>query len=291
MDRLKAGFDFIMSSYKRVAALLIIGGLLLAIPVTMSVVGNQQDIRQQASEVAGTSCTTDADCDEGFLCMGGGGDASDGGSTCVASEADPIPPRPPLDTTGVTISAPTVTANGSTKYQVSITTDTSIDGNTVTRQYFAINLQGSHAGQHRGLVSWSSGGFGTWQGSFKSGTTPLRCFTLGPVQNTTAAGEAAIYSGYGSEYINLMGCYTQVTGTTRIAKFDIQFNPNYTSPLTGNVLSGYSESSTGSISDWKEFSAFNVAASADRITSTPTPTCTPRPACSLPGANPICGGR
>ncbi len=51
MERIRSGFDFIFSSYKRAAAVLFIFALLLAIPVTISFIGQQQDIRQRASEV------------------------------------------------------------------------------------------------------------------------------------------------------------------------------------------------------------------------------------------------
>src|SRR3989344_1887005 len=49
MENLKAGFEFIFSSYKRTAAILFIGALTLAIPITITLVGQQQDIRQRAS--------------------------------------------------------------------------------------------------------------------------------------------------------------------------------------------------------------------------------------------------
>ena len=49
MENLKSGFEFIFSSYRRTAAILFVAALALAIPITVSLVGQQQDIRQRAS--------------------------------------------------------------------------------------------------------------------------------------------------------------------------------------------------------------------------------------------------
>ena len=51
MEKLRAGWDFIFSSYKRTAAVLFVGALLLAIPVTLSFLQQNQDIRQRAAEI------------------------------------------------------------------------------------------------------------------------------------------------------------------------------------------------------------------------------------------------
>jgi hypothetical protein len=57
MDKLKAGFDFIASSYKKTAAVLFIGAIVLSIPFTLSLLGQQQDIRQRAEGQTATSTT------------------------------------------------------------------------------------------------------------------------------------------------------------------------------------------------------------------------------------------
>ncbi|MBI4091899.1 MAG: hypothetical protein HY427_01695 [Candidatus Levybacteria bacterium] len=49
MENLKSGFEFIFASYKRTAAILFIGALVLAIPITVTLVKQQQDIRQRAA--------------------------------------------------------------------------------------------------------------------------------------------------------------------------------------------------------------------------------------------------
>src|SRR3989344_3297418 len=51
MEKLIAGFEFIFSSYKRAAAIFFIAALTLAIPVTLSLLGEQRDIRQRAAQV------------------------------------------------------------------------------------------------------------------------------------------------------------------------------------------------------------------------------------------------
>lgn len=69
MEKLKSGFEFIFSSYKRTAAILFIAALTLAIPITVSLLGQQQDIRQRAEEV---TCQNDTECPIDDLCKEGG---------------------------------------------------------------------------------------------------------------------------------------------------------------------------------------------------------------------------
>ncbi len=231
MDQLKSIYDYIFSSYKRLSALLIIAGLLLVIPISMSFFQQNQDIRQRASET----------------------------------------PPAPVTTTNVAFSNPiSIIPNGTTKYSLVITSTNSTGGDKITQQYALVNYQGTQAGNHRGFVGWSSVGFEKYWStppSFKSGTTPLACF-LPSGGGTYPAGKAAEYSGYGSEYMNVMGCYTSVDGNVRTTKFDIQFNPNFATPLT-NSISGFSENDLGQNTGWQEFSSFSIVPIA--------PTCTPRP--------------
>lgn len=48
MEKIKSGFEFIVSSYKRTAAVLAVAALTLAIPFTISFLSQRQDIRQRA---------------------------------------------------------------------------------------------------------------------------------------------------------------------------------------------------------------------------------------------------
>lgn len=50
MEKLRAGIRFLFSSYKRSAAILFIAALSLSIPITISLVSQQQDVRQRAQE-------------------------------------------------------------------------------------------------------------------------------------------------------------------------------------------------------------------------------------------------
>src|SRR3989344_2767877 len=84
MERLKAGFNFVFSSYKRTAAVLFFAGPVLSIPITISLLGQQQDIRQRAAEGAPCVITGSGS----FTDTGAGGISTDGpggGSTWVDS--------------------------------------------------------------------------------------------------------------------------------------------------------------------------------------------------------------
>ncbi len=379
MNRIKTGVDFIFSSYKRVAALLVIGGLLLAIPVTMSVINKQQDVRQRASEIAsetGTSnsligtykytgtctsgCTGDYEhtlkiteiapapqgnsgtfkgngfynaqhaitwditgnynldtktfsyhlvytgTDPGYYSDGTGTIGLDGTTitgttssgynqagysqrgtftlTKVPCTTRPggmdgfmtndgtigtpgvveIPPPGSYcpnvapTTTSVTIDPATITANGTSEYKITITSDDPQGGNTIFRQYASVNDPNNGGNQRRGLVGWSAAGFEKYWGtppSYKSQelALPYRCIQGG--------GAVAIYGGadFGSQYMNVRWCKTSSTGNTRTTEMYVSFNTNFTSP-TSNKLFGFTEDAGGLYSNWQGFSTFSVAA-------------------------------
>ncbi len=71
MEKLKAGLNFIFSSYKRTATVLIIFGIALTIPVTLNFLGQQQDIRQRAQESTTYATPTIACSQEAKLCPDG----------------------------------------------------------------------------------------------------------------------------------------------------------------------------------------------------------------------------
>src|SRR3990167_4263042 len=86
MERLKAGFNFVFSSYKRTAAVLFFAGLVLAIPITISLLSQQQDIRQRAAEGAPCVITNTGP----FTDTGAGGSSIDSGTprqgSCATGE-------------------------------------------------------------------------------------------------------------------------------------------------------------------------------------------------------------
>ena len=51
MDRITSGIHYVFSSYKRTAAALVFAAVFLSIPITISFLGNNQDIRQRANAV------------------------------------------------------------------------------------------------------------------------------------------------------------------------------------------------------------------------------------------------
>ncbi len=66
-------FTFLFSTYKRTAGIAFAAILIIAIPVTLGLLGKQQDVRQRAQVAdSGAICSTDADCQPGFACMGSG---------------------------------------------------------------------------------------------------------------------------------------------------------------------------------------------------------------------------
>jgi hypothetical protein len=155
----------------------------------------------------------------------------------------------------VTINSPTVTANGSTQYTITVTASNPGGGSTVTEEYANINYQGPNAGSHRGYIGFSLNNvFTRWTGWFKPGTSPITC---------SGGGWGAIYGGNGPEYINLISCSTSISGNTRTASFVVSFNSNFTTPTTNNTLSGWMQNSSGVAVGWLPFNTFNLAAGAN----------------------------
>ncbi len=76
-------FTYLFSTYRKTTGIAFAAILIIAIPVTLGLLGQQQDLRQRAAEVANPhpACGTDADCQVGFACMGSAGEES-GVSTC-----------------------------------------------------------------------------------------------------------------------------------------------------------------------------------------------------------------
>ena len=111
MEKLRAGWDFIFSSYKRTAAVLFIGALLLAIPVTLSFLQQNQDIRQRAAgkeetptpmRCGGFSAHAPV-CPDGYSCLPDNPNVADEGGTCVI---DTTPTPSPVSTSCVSCAAP-----------------------------------------------------------------------------------------------------------------------------------------------------------------------------------------
>src|SRR3989338_8004628 len=160
-----------------------------------------------------------------------------------------------LTVDNVTVSSPTVIVNGTTQYTITETASDSYGGLDIGTEHVLINLQGANAGQHRGYLAWvADQDYVKWQTSNGWKSPPIGC---------SGGGFGGIYHfayGYGSEYINLVSCSTAVSGTTRTASFVVSFNTNFTSPVTGNTLSGWVKDYNGQGSGaLRPFNTFSIA--------------------------------
>jgi len=160
-----------------------------------------------------------------------------------------------LTVDNVTVSSPTVIVNGTTQYTITETASDSYGGLDIGTEHVLINLQGANAGQHRGYLAWvADQDYVKWQTSNGWKSPPIGC---------SGGGFGGLYHfayGYGSEYINLVSCSTAVSGTTRTASFVVSFNTNFTSPVTGNTLSGWVKDYNGQGSGaWRPFNTFSIA--------------------------------
>lgn len=215
-----------------------------------------------AGTVSGTGISCGADCSEtynsgtrvtlvptpgtGSVFAGWSGGGCSGTGNCgldmtadrnVTATFNDAPP-----TVGsVTISAPSVVANGTNQYSITISgSDTSGAGNVIM-QLALINYQGGNAGSYRGYLSWGLGDY--WPA-----TKDHRACTGG--------GYAGIQSSYGDTYLNLDSCTTSVSGNTRTTVFTVRFDPSFTTPVTGNDISGIvydNDSPTQQNSGWVNF--------------------------------------
>ncbi|MES3004914.1 MAG: GBS Bsp-like repeat-containing protein [Patescibacteria group bacterium] len=178
-----------------------------------------------------------------------------------------------------TISSTNVNPNGSTQYNVVVTgtNPTGIGGGaSITHEYALINYQGGNIGNYRGYLTWYYDTNYTGWDSQKNKMTCLNSSNL-------PEGVAAIQYGYGHEYINLVSCRTSVSGITRTTTFTIIANTNFTTPTTGNDISGYVHNTQGLYQGWvNNDTNFNM--SLDGGWSAWSPASCPT-ACGLPASS------
>lgn len=143
------------------------------------------------------------------------------------------------------------------KYNIVMTSSDANDASDISNQYALINYQGPAAGNYRGFVGWSPAGFSRYWSNTTKGS-PINC-TLAPGNVAAKPGQAAIYAGYGSEYINLHACTSaQISETVRRTTLTVSFNNNFTFP-TSNTLSGFTDDTAGLYSGWTPFGTFGLA--------------------------------
>ncbi len=138
----------------------------------------------------------------------------------------------------VTISSPTVFADNSTQYQITVNSTDSRGGGNISHEYALINYQGSNSGQYRGYVTW-------YFDSLYSGWNALK-----NKMSCTGGGVAAIQTGYGDTYLNLDSCTNTINGNTRTTVFNVRFDSSFINPLTNNDISGFVQNKFGNNTNW-----------------------------------------
>lgn len=185
------------------------------------------------------------------------------GTTGVAGIPPPgsyCPNVGPTTSANSSISPVPIIANGVAEYKITLISTDPQGGNTIFRQYAAINEPNTGGAQRRGVVGWSAVGFekywGPAPGSFKvqSPALPYRCVSGG--------GAVAIYGGteFGPQYINTRWCSTSVSGNTRTTEMYVSFNPVFTTPAS-NTLYGFTEDAGGLVDNWKSLQTFSLGPS------------------------------
>lgn len=172
-----------------------------------------------ASPGAGSSFTSwsgsDSDCNDGTVTLYAGQN-----KTCTANFTDDYPA---IGT--VTISSSTVNPNNSTQYTITVSGSDSGGAGNILWLGGLINYQGGNTGSHRGYLTWGVG-------NYYSGYQDHRTCSGG-------GGYAVVQPGYGNSYINLVSCSVSDSGNTRTVSFVVRFDPTFTTPTTGNDISGY----------------------------------------------------
>ncbi len=152
-------------------------------------------------------------------CNSSGQVTMNGNKSCTATFTN-LPP-----TLGnVTISSATVNPNNSTQYTITISGFDAAGTGDVLALHALINYQGGNAGSYRGYLMWNVGSSSYWSAAESA---------------TCGGGVAVIYaSGYGPSYLHLDSCSVSNSGNTRTVSFVVRFDPSFTTPLTGNDISG-----------------------------------------------------
>ena len=160
----------------------------------------------------------------------------------------------------VTISPSPVTTNNSTQHTITAVAYDPTAGTNVSQVYALTNIQGANAGTYRGYLTWGST---DWWPSDKN---HIAC---------TGGGWAVIQStggntGFGHGYVNLDSCSTSTSGNNRTVNFVVRYDPSFTTPTTGNVISGHVYNLFGHPSGWIQGSLFDLLVPTVPTVTTPT---------------------
>ncbi len=150
----------------------------------------------------------------------------------------------------VSISPSPVVANNSTQHTITEVAYDPTSGANVTQVYAIINDVGANAGQYRGFVTWGISGNVWWP----SDKNLMAC---------TGGGYAVVQSvtnpWSNPSYVNLVSCTTTVSGNTRTVTFNVRFDTTFTTPVTGNIITGHVYNTFGHPSGWIWGTSFNLS--------------------------------
>ncbi len=145
----------------------------------------------------------------------------------------------------VTLSSGTVSPDHTTQYNIIVSGTDEHGADKITAAQAVVNYEPGFGSGLRGFVSWYGPsdiyeGFQDRQCCSLNGVAPASC---APTTNPLGGGFAAVQPS-GSEYIHLDSCDVVDSGNTRSVNFTVRFAPAFTSPLSGNDIFGFVETST-----------------------------------------------
>lgn len=146
----------------------------------------------------------------------------------------------------VTISSPTVRADNSTQYTITVTGSDPGGGGKITHEFALINFQGSNDTARRGFLTWY---FDTAFTGWNAEKNKMSC-TGGGI---AAIQQTGVNSVYGHQFMNLDFCITSVSGNTRTTAFNVRFDPSFITPTTGNDISGFVQNTNNNNTGWVNF--------------------------------------
>lgn len=259
MDKINRGIHFIFSSYKRLAAFLIIGGLLLAVPITMSIVQNQQDIRQRASEITSEPLTSNSLIGD-YKYIG----------TCTSGCTGDYEHTLKITAVGPAAQGNSGTFKGNGFYNAQpsvtwdITGDYNLDAKTMSYHLIYTGAGAGYTVDGTGVI----GSDGVMEGTSLSSQNQKGTFMFAKLACTPLPACARPGANPVCALVDKPGGYCALPDSACISNSNCE--PGYTCQTVGM---------TDSI----------PGAEIKQCKPSAGPTCTPLPACARPGANPICG--
>jgi hypothetical protein len=154
----------------------------------------------------------------------------------------------------VTISSASLVADGLTPYTITAKASDTNGVSDLDSLQVLINYQDDSGNPDRGYFAWDDDGY-EWGAD---STNKIAC---------TGGGYAAKYmgtsgSGYGKEYVDLVGCTTSVSGNQRTVNFSFHANTNYGN-VQNNDIAFLSDDEAGTSTAWVNYNTnFNIVPTA-----------------------------